>query len=188
MFNEVMLDIETLGTKPGSVIVTIGACAFNLDTGQVSNNTFLVNIHVASSVKAGLTMDPITVLWWMNQSDEARHALTAKNALLLETALLQFSNWIGEIRKDAPQNKIGIWGNDNTFDLVLTEHCYDAAGITVPWSYWESRSVRTLVELGRRKGFDPKRDAPFEGVKHNAVADAIHQAKYCVSIYNLLQG
>jgi hypothetical protein len=47
--------------------------------------------------------------------------------------------------------------------------------------------VRTIVELGRKLlNFDPKKDMPFKGEKHNALADAIHQAKYVSAIYQKL--
>ncbi|MEL5347214.1 3'-5' exoribonuclease, partial [Serratia nevei] len=48
------------------------------------------------------------------------------------------------------------------------------------------RDVRTIVELGREVDFDPKRDMPFDGQRHNALADAIHQAKYVSAIYQRL--
>ncbi|ENK9589510.1 3'-5' exoribonuclease, partial [Salmonella enterica] len=46
--------------------------------------------------------------------------------------------------------------------------------------------VRTMVTLGRAIGFDPKRDMPFEGDMHNALADARHQAKYVSAIWQKL--
>ena len=56
-----------------------------------------------------------------------------------------------------------------------------------PWSYAGDMDVRTIVELGRKlPNFDPKKDMPFEGEKHNALADAIHQAKYVSAIYQRL--
>lgn len=35
-------------------------------------------------------------------------------------------------------------------------------------------------------GFDPKRDMPFKGTRHNALDDAIHQAKYVSAIWKKL--
>ena len=40
-----------------------------------------------------------------------------------------------------------------------------------------------MVNLGRRVGFDPKRDLPFDGERHNALADAVHQAQYVSLIH-----
>ncbi|EBO5570485.1 3'-5' exoribonuclease, partial [Salmonella enterica] len=52
--------------------------------------------------------------------------------------------------------------------------------------WWNDRDVRTIVELGKAIGFDPKRDMPFEGTRHNALDDAIHQAKYVSAIWKKL--
>lgn len=43
-----------------------------------------------------------------------------------------------------------------------------------------------MVEMGKAIGFDPKRDMPFEGTRHNALADAIHQAQYVSAIWQRL--
>jgi hypothetical protein len=42
------------------------------------------------------------------------------------------------------------------------------------------------VLLGKQLGFDPKRDMPFDGVAHNALADAHHQVKYVSAIWQRL--
>ncbi|EMP5336427.1 3'-5' exoribonuclease, partial [Citrobacter freundii] len=46
--------------------------------------------------------------------------------------------------------------------------------------------VRTVVEMGKVIGIDPKRDMPFDGTRHSALDDAIHQAKYVSSIWQKL--
>ncbi|EQA7358075.1 3'-5' exonuclease [Enterobacter hormaechei] len=48
------------------------------------------------------------------------------------------------------------------------------------------RDVRTVVEMGKAISFDPKRDMPFEGTRHSALDDAIHQAKYVSAIWQKL--
>ncbi len=40
--------------------------------------------------------------------------------------------------------------------------------------------------IGSLIGFDPKRDMPFKGTRHNALDDAIHQAKYVSVIWKKL--
>ncbi|WP_314731978.1 3'-5' exonuclease [Escherichia coli] len=44
--------------------------------------------------------------------------------------------------------------------------------------YYNDRDVRTIVELGKTIDFDARTVIPFEGVRHNALDDARHQAKY----------
>jgi hypothetical protein len=50
-----------------------------------------------------------------------------------------------------------------------------AVGFRPPWHYRAPRDTRTLFDLAELDA----RDLPFVGVKHNALDDAIHQAK-CV--------
>jgi hypothetical protein len=76
-----------------------------------------------------------------------------------------------------------VWGNGAGFDPVLLEAAYSAADVPAPWKYWNALDVRTLVHMGRQLGFDPKSDLPFEGNKHHALDDAIHQANYCSLIW-----
>ena len=40
--------------------------------------------------------------------------------------------------------------------------------------------------MGKAIGFDPKRDMRFEGTRHSALDDAIHQAKYVSAIWQKL--
>ncbi|ENM0022204.1 3'-5' exoribonuclease, partial [Escherichia coli] len=45
---------------------------------------------------------------------------------------------------------------------------------------------RTIVELGKTIDFDARTVIPFEGVRHNALDDARHQAKYVSAIWQKL--
>ncbi|BAT46016.1 putative exonuclease, C-terminal part [Escherichia albertii] len=47
-------------------------------------------------------------------------------------------------------------------------------------------TIAPFVTLGRSIGFDPKMDMPFDGERHNALADARHQAKYVSAIWQKL--
>lgn len=54
-----------------------------------------------------------------------------------------------------------------------------------------SRRVKQLIRAAKKQlealiGFDPKRDMPFKGTRHNALDDAIHQAKYVSAIWKKL--
>ena len=59
---DVMIDLETLGIQPGSVIRSIGAVVFDPVTNTLGS-TFYQNICADSCKKAGLTTDPDTIKW-----------------------------------------------------------------------------------------------------------------------------
>jgi exodeoxyribonuclease VIII len=42
--------------------------------------------------------------------------------------------------------------------------------LSVP--FWNDRDVRTIVELGKVVGINPRYQIPFDGDMHNALADA----------------
>ena len=82
-----------------------------------------------------------------------------------------------------------MWGNGAGFDNVIMRSAYQATNLVEPWLHWNDRDVRTIVDLGRTLlGFDPKKELPFEGVRHSALADAKHQARYVSAIYQRLAG
>jgi len=183
----VMVDLETLDRKPGGVIVTIGAVAFDLESGELGPRLY-INIDPTSAEAAGLKVDTGTVMWWMRQSKEAQQALISEKALTLTAALELFSEFIKEIRLGNEKNEINLWGNGSMFDNAFLERAYDAATLPYPWQYWEHRDVRTLVQLAKERGFDVKAETKMEGTAHNALDDAIHQVNYCSKAWRTILG
>ncbi|MFT6789058.1 MAG: hypothetical protein ACJAVX_002425 [Pseudoalteromonas rhizosphaerae] len=180
--NHVMLDLETMGQGNNAAIVAIGAVFFEPTTGEIGD-TFYRKIDLESAAQYG-EIDPSTVLWWLKQSDAARAEITSNNTSHLLDALSGFANWISQI--DSFKSRV-VWGNGSSFDNVIIGNAFKTASWEKPWAFWNDRDVRTVVELGRTlKGFDPKRDMPFAGTAHNALDDAIHQAKYVSAIYKAL--
>ena len=179
---DLMLDIETMGDGPEVAIMSIGACFFDITTGEIGA-TFHEQINLESAVDAGLIMDVSTVLWWMQQSDEARSKFADNSkARCIQLVLLAFKSFIEDSNEQCK-----VWGNGATFDNVIVKNAFKkCTGFDAPWSFYNDMDVRTIVRLGREIGFDPKRDMPFEGIKHDALADAIHQAKYVSAIYQKL--
>ena len=55
----------------------------------------------------------------------------------------------------------------------------DYFGIERPWKYYKEFCFRTLLKSV------PKFDMPFLGVQHNALDDAIHQAKQFIHIKHI---
>ena len=163
----VMLDLETLGNNSNSVIVSIGAVMFD-STVVDENGYFYANVDPESCVQAGLKMDASTVMWWMQQSDQARSAFNVGSSPLA-AALIDFSNWI-------PPGST-VWGNGATFDNVILSNAYLATGIPKPWKYNGDRCYRTLKALYQNIKADAR-----SGVYHNALDDAIHQAKHASKI------
>lgn len=72
--NHLMIDLETMGNKPNAPIVSIGAVFFEPSTGELGEEFYRV-VSLKSSMDGGAVPDPDTIMWWMQQSEEARSAI-----------------------------------------------------------------------------------------------------------------
>lgn len=162
---EIMLDLETLDTRPSAVVLSIGAVAFS-------------RVGIFGSFYAVLDRDPQkfiyersesreTLEWWKEQPPEARAVFSEKTVPPLY-ALGQFSQWM------SAYDGAGLWGNGAAFDNVILRSLYDSVGVEAPWSFTRDRCYRTVRAQRKCNGFV---DLPSEGVAHNALDDAMYQAK-----------
>ncbi len=178
--NHLMIDLETMGNKPNAPIVAIGAVFFDPQSGELGAEFYLA-VDLTSAMSQGATPDGDTILWWLNQSAEARAAICTDDTKNIAEALSELSSFIS-LNSDSPRY-LKVWGNGASFDNVILRSAYEHAGHTCPWQFWNDSDVRTMVMLGKQLGFDPKRDMPFDGVAYNALADARHQVKYVSAIW-----
>lgn len=169
--NHVSIDLETLGTSPGSVILSIGAVKFDPTTGQIGPR-FYANISSNTCTEVGLTIDQSTVEWWGKQSQEARDALKVDRQPL-PFVLRKFSDFTGDCENP--------WGWGSGFDVSLTEAAYRAAKMEVPWKFWNVKCGRTLCGLVH---ISPVRNT---GVHHKADVDAEMQAIAICEAYKKLR-
>ncbi|EEY5736169.1 exonuclease [Escherichia coli] len=168
-----MIDLETMGKKSNAPIVVIGAVFFDPQTGEIGP-TFYIVISLVDAMDTGAVPDGSTIEWWLAQSSEARSAILVDQVKLVD-ALIQFREFINEY---SDEKFVQVWGNGATFDNTILRTSYERLNIPYPWRYYNDRDVRTIVELGKTIGFDARTVIPFEGVRHHALDDARHQAKY----------
>lgn len=165
----IMVDLETMGTAPGSVIAAIGAVAFDPLTGEFGAS-FYRAVSMASCQRAGLTLDADTVGWWLRQGDAARAALLGERADLI-TALAHFEGFWRDAGGTA------FWSHGANFDEPLLAAAYRAVGSRSPWGYTASRCTQTIFALA---GVSVDRAA---GTHHNALDDARAQAEAVCAAY-----
>lgn len=168
----VMFDLETFGTRPGSVLRSIGAVVFDPRTREIGK-TFYANIDKQSCLDVGLTVDASTEKWWSEQSAEAQASLLVDPKKLAST-ITDFHKWFQSV------GGVEIWCQGANFDSVLWEAAAAATGARVPWKFWNVRDTRTAYYLGDFSTATLKR----AGTYHNALDDAVYQAK-CVQCARL---
>jgi DNA polymerase III epsilon subunit-like protein len=171
MIDQLMVDCETLGTSADSVIMSIGAVKFDLDSDAIDDEGFYASVSIDSNLAEGRKLDESTLIWWMGQSKEAQAVFHEPKQALME-ALDSFIEWIGSKRYH-------VWSNGASFDLPLLSHAMKQFDWQPPWKFWDERCVRTYKNL---PGV-PKSDKP---VAHNAMYDAIAQAKHIQQIHRKL--
>lgn len=178
---DISIDLETLSTRPDAAILSIGAAEFDRSTGEIGR-TFYVEVDLNSAINDG-HVDGGTLSWWYTQAADARRLFgngTVKSSIL--TALTMLREFVQKAGDD-----VRPWGNGSSFDITILESAYNrnpAAG-AIPWKFWDVRDMRTIVDLASENGFD-RNDVPFEGVAHNALDDATHQARVISAAYNAI--
>ena len=169
--NNIMLDLETMGSEANSAIISIGAVKFN-DTEVTSKFHEIVDLQ--SCIDAGLNVTASTVLWWMGQSDEARSQFNSDDKIDIRSALNKFSTWVGD---DAI-----VWGNGANFDNTILANAYNKTRIDLPWKFWNNRCYRTV------KNLYPEIKINRVGTFHKAVDDAETQALHLIEIMKEIKG
>jgi len=174
-----MVDLETLDTVPGGVILTLGAVMFNTE-GLIPGSEFYTVINTDSCKAVGLTVNQNTIDWWNSQPEEAKKEVLKSNFSDTSDSLLfalgKFSQYIEHL------NPVGIWGNGSDFDNAFLAVVYRKAGLNPPWSHKKNRCFRTLKALVGDSAVKPD----STGVHHNALDDARWQAYYAMSLFNVL--
>lgn len=167
--NNIMVDLETLGTGSNAVIIAIGAVEFDPTTGALGRE-FYTSVDADSCVKSGMTISASTVMWWMKQSDAARAAVS-NGGVPVSAALLLFANWVR-----SGGGPPVIWGNGATFDNVILSNAFLSNEEARPWSYSGDRCYRTL------KSLFPEIKQEAVGTAHYALDDAKYQALHAIKL------
>jgi 3'-5' exoribonuclease-like protein len=173
-FDDFMLDLETLGTRPGCVVMSIGLVPFG--PGRVGP-VFYEEVHLESCKRHGLHVDADTEAWWGRQAPAARVLLDrvrSEEALPLGDALAALT---AAVMRSRGSGRPSVWANGASFDIPIIEEAYRVAGMAAPWGYGGHRCYRTLRAMVPAVEADD-----FAGVAHNAGDDALHQARHAAAI------
>lgn len=163
---EIMIDIETLDNTPSAVILSIGACKFDTESGEILDK-FYVNVDPRDCKQYGLTIGQSTVDWWKKQDKAIIEGMKVDQKPLKE-ALADFNSFAKGVSK--------FWSHGATFDFPIMANAYTKTGTPEPWKFWNclcSRTVMTIANVNMREHRDPSKH-------HNALEDCIIQATVLV--------
>lgn len=163
---DVMLDLETVGIHPGCAILSIGACTLDQE------HVFYQTVSLRSGLDRGLKQEHDTMSWWDRQSPEARlEAFSGTTSVM--NACGEFYDWFRRL----PAKKKFIWSNGSDFDIPILAEVYAACDMYKPWDPFNGRCYRTIKKLYKQVVMPET-----GGVKHNALDDAVNQARHLVQI------
>jgi len=174
--NDLMVDIETLGTGQNSVITQIGACYFDRETAEVKE-TFLVNVQIQDCLDKGLKVDSGALKFWFGEIFKRGTPTFLKEPLPLASALGQLKQF-AELHTEAP-----VWSH-SCFDMGRLDDAYHILGQKLGISYRRIRDIRTLVDLSDIKWTS----VPKEEKTHDALDDCKRQVRYCTGCFNAIRG
>lgn len=170
---DVMIDIETLGTEPGSLILSVGAVRFGPD--GVAIERFYRVLDRVDQEDRNFLIDPETVAWWKSQAQPVsrvlEHAIMPGVFTPGDGALVGLAAFVDGAER--------VWAKPAHFDLVLLHAAYRKYGLATPWQHRQAACFRTALKLYGDPGI-----AGDEASKHDALADAEYQARQAVALFN----
>lgn len=134
MEEQIVLFVETLGTRSTSAIIQIGAASSK-------GRWFEKNIKIDDSLRLGLTVDEDTLKFWLKQSEEARLSMSKKGDWVRD-ALWELTWWLNG---HEPSFKGNLWTLRSQFHIPILAHAYEKVGLDVPWHYQAPKCLRTLA-------------------------------------------
>ena len=105
---DIMIDIETLGTGPGAVVLTIGAIRFDpfaddresvdLENKKINMDVFYRRVDPESFTWPSAFIHDATLEWWSKQAPEVREeAFTEVDRVSIADAMRDLYKWTGAI-------------------------------------------------------------------------------------------
>ena len=170
-----MIDLETLGTSPDTVILTLGAIKFDPYTDVEPHSGLYLRCDIEEqSEELGRTIDDNTMEWWTKQPQNIQDEAFGEHKDRVD---------MDQLTKALNKFCVGVdqlWCQGPLFDYAILQNLYAQLGHPVPWQYWQIRDSRTLFSLVP-KDLNEKRTG-----LHNALEDCYFQARKVQQVYNQL--
>lgn len=174
-----MIDIETLGLRPGAPIPSIGYCHFDWN-GIKDSGTIAINLEIGN---IGKTADISTIKFWLRQPVDAIQKTFFRPEDQQHDWVRALSMLADTVRFNEKEFGEGVWANGPLFDLAHLEFWYDQMSERPPWSHRAPRDCRTFFETAssltgwdRQEATTRIRASHATLTEHDAENDAILQA------------
>lgn len=174
-YSDAMIDVETLGTDPDCVVLSVGIVFFNIneednyETLDDPKRSVYFALNPQEQIDMGRSVTFQTIDWWQEQDVMARKVF--KECLKLDKADADNSDILRRIMHTLGECKdICLWGNGSGFDNPIWNSLLKTYQIKNPFKFWNDNDLRTA----KRIAGNPKLQIT-RGVYHNALDDAKYQ-------------
>lgn len=179
MNKSLMIDIETLDTKSSAIVLSVGACFFDLDNPNTTiqelyQNSIYLELNPKEQENKNRTISIDTLTWWLNNDLNLKAFFenisinTGRNLKLLSDFII--SNQIKS-----------VWSKSPSFDMNILDSLFSDFNMTFPIGFRDRFDVRTVLEI-RKLTEIPK--IKLQGNGHHALDDAINQTLMICNVLN----
>ena len=157
-----MVDLETTGTLPEhAAILQIAAVRFDYESGIIGG-TFVASM----TIPYGRFWDQSTQEWWSTMPET--YERVTEGARPPEIVMPEFVAWCGYDQR--------LWAKPSSFEYPFIDSYCRQFGLMNPFHFRSTIDVNSFI---RGMAGNPSEyfDVPFEGEKHNALDDTLHQVK-----------
>jgi hypothetical protein len=167
-FKNVMIDIETFGTKKDSVVLSIAVTPFN--EKEISEKSYYHTLPIESQLKLGRKISQDTWNWW---SEQSLNPITKPSiGDDLKPYLIELSSFIYDLMEGS-NDEFRVWSNPPQFDIDILEDLYEKVNLKPVWDHYNQCDVRTVKKvLGKSRYEDIVNKSA-----HNPIEDNIYQIK-----------
>ncbi len=190
----IMLDLETLSSRTDAAIVSIGAFKFSPyevedeASSRTPERCLDIRVNIDDAMKHGHVSGD-TLKWWFKQDPMAVHKTFQdpnNKPMKLAEAMEEFYHFVKSKSLGYSQEPDGVylWGNGANFDNPIIRHAWAAVSeAPFPIAYNKDMCYRSI------KGLVPMAKMPSTvkvGTAHNALDDAIYQARHLQAMYGVM--
>jgi len=178
----IMVDIESYGRRPGDLVVSIGAVVFSSSLDAALHGTVLTGrpeheFHAVLSFdeaerESRFGKEAETMRWWREDAPVAfvrLREMMHESKLDVRGLMVAFTDWL----RPFCEQGYNVVGNSPRFDLSMIEHACLVTDVPYPVHYRAEADYRMLTDLMYGPDEKPR---PGPNMGHDALADAKFQA------------
>ena len=175
MATHAMIDIETLGTEPDCVVLSVGAVKFDPYQFTTPHAKTLWRPSADEQMTAERSVLEDTLQWWAKQPEHIQaEAFTEDNRVSLDAFFKDLNKYLVGVDK--------IWCQGPQFDMVILENLFKQFDHHTNWAFWQIMDCRTIFNM---MPVDPRK--AIQQNLHSADEDAYYQAICVQGVFQHLE-